>query len=69
MYLIEKISVKNPTCNNRSTPLHMAANAGHIEICKFIAKHVQDANPVNAAGHTPQSLLNGFFGKTIFNKK
>ena len=46
MFLIEKIDVKDPTCNNGSTPLHMAANAGHIEICKLIAKHVQDTNPI-----------------------
>ena len=38
------------------TPLHAAAENGHVECCKFILQHVKDKNPRNLAGKTPAQM-------------
>ena len=47
---------KNPPDNYMlDTPLHLAAEAGHAEICQLIIGHIDDLNPCNTTGdhYTP----------------
>ena len=36
---------KNPTTNNGVTPLYLAAENGHLEICKLIIENLDDKSP------------------------
>ena len=38
-----------------TTPLHMAAMNGHLEVCKLV-RYVKDKNPRDYAGNTPLHL-------------
>ena len=45
---------KNPTETRAGyTPLHIAAQEGHLEICKLIVKYLIDKNPKKTDGITP----------------
>ena len=41
---------------NGITPLHIASYFGHLEICKFLCKHVMDKNTLDNNGKTPLDL-------------
>ena len=47
---------KNPADNRGVTPLHKAAESGHLEICRLITEHVPDKNLVIISGPTPLDL-------------
>ena len=36
------------------TPLHYAAESGHLDVCKLIIANVDDKNPINIFGETPK---------------
>ena len=38
---------------NGDTPLHIAADFGHLRLFKFIMEHASDKNPKNDHGNTP----------------
>ena len=44
---------KNPKDRDDLTPLHLAAENGHIAICQFILNNVVYKNPHNKTGWTP----------------
>ena len=44
---------KNPKDRDDLTPLHLAAESGHIAICEFILNNVVYKNPHNKQGWTP----------------
>ena len=44
---------KNPKDKEHITPLHLAAENGHIAICEFILNNVVYKNPPNKTGWTP----------------
>ena len=44
---------KNPKDRDDLTPLHLAAENGHIAICEFILNNVVYKNPHNKTGWTP----------------
>ena len=54
---------KNPAENDGFTPLYVAAQNGHFQICKLIIDYVEDKNPANNLGYTPlyAAGLNGHF--------
>ena len=55
--IIEKIMDKNPaTSNNGWTPLHSAANNGHLDICRLIIENVDNNHPVDNQERTPKNL-------------
>ena len=39
--------------SQRLTPLHLAAENGHFEICRMIMDSVEDKNPADQWGTTP----------------
>ena len=43
----------NPRDLNEVTPLHVAANGGHLQICRAIIEKLIDKNPKCNAGVTP----------------
>ena len=43
--IIDRLEDKNPRSEEGKTPLHFAAKAGHLNVCKFIIERVQDKNP------------------------
>ena len=60
----EKIAIKfhnkNPENNDGLTPLHLAAQKGHLQICQYIAeritlshKYIHKVNPKTYNGNTP----------------
>ena len=51
--IIENIDNKNPQDDHEVTPLHLAAQAGHFEICQYIIENVNEKNPENWRGNTP----------------
>ena len=50
---MEKVEEKNPKDVNGNTPLHEAANYGHLETLKVIIDKVKEKNPENNMGCTP----------------
>ena len=47
----------NPSDNEGWTPLHSAANCDQREMCKFIADKIENKNPEDNEGLTPQELM------------
>ena len=54
--LIEKIKEKNLGDEYGRTPLHYAAESGHLRVFKLIAGHVNNKQPLSNDGKTPQDL-------------
>ena len=53
MYVCEKTGEINPKGDKGLTVLHMAGQGGHLEICEFIIKNVEDKNPQDKEGFSP----------------
>ena len=60
---LKKLKIKIPDSKKiqghgliRTTPLHIAARRGHVEICRMIMDHLEDKNPKNDWGRTPLHL-------------
>ena len=51
--IIENVDDKNPADRNGMTPLHRAAEYGHLDICKLIIQNVEDKNPPSNDRSTP----------------
>ena len=51
---------KNPTDNEGTTPLHIAASEGNLELCRITINNVNDKNPADNEGHKSlhQALYN-----------
>ena len=45
---------KNPKCN--LTPFHFAAAYGHLDLCKYVSKDLEDMSPKCNLGQTPLHL-------------
>ena len=58
----------NPPDGMNTTPLHLAAKFGHLEICKLILEEVEEKSPVDDYGCTPFQLAakNGHFAVCKF---
>ena len=54
---MDHIDNKNPVESTGTTPLHCAADSGHLEICKFIASQIDNKNPANNQGTRPSQLF------------
>ena len=50
---MENTDDKNPADSYGSTPLHDAAQYGHLDIVRFIVEIVDDKNPRDNDGKTP----------------
>ena len=61
---MSKIEDKNPSNEWGNTPLHYAAQYGHLEICQLIIKSVNEKNPPNIMKFTPLHYA-ARFGKAI----
>ena len=53
---MDNVKDKNPARKDGLTPLHFAAENGHINICDLIINVVDDKNPAAKNGSTPFSL-------------
>ena len=51
--IIDSTQDKNPSTDCGLTPLHFAAERGHLDICKLIMQSVQNKNPSDQYGDTP----------------
>ena len=47
------MNLENCKDNEGRTPLHEAANGGHLEMCKLLIGKMQEKNPVDNSGWTP----------------
>merc|ERR1712029_847388 len=47
---LESVTDKNPEDANGETPLHYAAQRGHVEVYRLIMNYVQDKNPASPQG-------------------
>ena len=47
---------KNPANNDGDTPLHLAAQHGHLNVCELMIEKVVFKNPSNIQGETPLSF-------------
>ena len=54
--IIAKLDEKNPKNNLGFTPLHFAAQNGHLELCKIVFKNIKKKNPRTSVGITPLYL-------------
>ena len=50
---IANVGDKNPKDVHDCTPLHRAAENGHLEICRLIMESVNNKNPCSRLGTTP----------------
>ena len=50
---IHKVEDRNPSNRWGDTPLHYAAEFGHLEVCQLIIQSVDEKNPKNNEGSTP----------------
>ena len=62
---MHKIEDKNPSHEWGETPLHFAAQFGHLEVCQLIIENVNEKNPKNCEGFTPLQFAARFGKKTI----
>ena len=51
--ILDEVQDKNPKDLEGSTPLHQAANIGHLEVCKFLSLNLKEKNPRDEMGNTP----------------
>ena len=63
MLMLTKLENKNPIIlrnrlvhGDNNTALHVAAEKGYLDICRFILQNVGDKNPQNSLGKTPLNL-------------
>ena len=56
--ILNEVNNKNPKGHFADTPLHFAAERGHLEICKLIGENATAKNPTNNSGKTPLDLAN-----------
>ena len=49
----DNVENKNPSNDNGATPLYIAAQNGHVEVCTMIIDNVKDKNPACNDGLTP----------------
>ena len=49
-----KVKDKNSKCN--LTPFHFAAAYGHLDLCKYVSKDLEDMSPKCNLGQTPLHL-------------
>ena len=63
MLMLTKLENKNPIIllnggvyGDNNTVLHLAAERGYLDICRFILQNVGDKNPHNSRGKTPLRL-------------
>ena len=57
---------KNPAhFNGGMTPLHVAAQKGHLKLCKFIMDSVHNKNPGNVENFTPLHLAAKYGHKDV----
>ena len=54
---MKKIIEKNAANNEGWTPLHWAAQNGHIQVIKAILSQVSNKNPVDNDGETPKEIF------------
>ena len=47
------------------TPLHWAAERGSLKLCQLIIAHVDDKNPMDRFGRTPEDLASGSGHSTV----
>ena len=50
--LMKRVQNKNPCNKYGVTPLHFAALAGHLEMCKLIINNTEDVNPITFSNDT-----------------
>ena len=55
--LLQNLTNKNPKDNLGDTPLHLASNKGHLQVCKLLMKNLTDKNPKGDGGDTPLTML------------
>ena len=53
LLIAEYLENKNPPLNDGWTPLHSAAEEGHVDIVKYLIPHLEDKNPALDSGWTP----------------
>ena len=53
---MEKAILKTPQTEYGCTPLHFAAKAGQLEICKLILSNTKEKNPTDYLRETPISI-------------
>ena len=53
MEIESKFKDKNPSNSNGDTPLHFAVGNGHLEICQWIGKNIDNLNIADRNGLTP----------------
>ena len=60
---MDSLEDKNPGDNHGVTPLHFAAESGHLKVCEVIMKSLQDKNPPTSNGYTPLHIaaIHGHF--------
>ena len=53
------INEKNPPNDEGVTPLHLAAENGHLNVCEYIMMRIEEKNPADIYGVTPLDLAEG----------
>ena len=48
-----QFSTKNAYCIVKCSPLHLAAECGNLELCRYIIDAIEDKNPKDFSGETP----------------
>ena len=55
--ILETEVIKNPRDKDGNTPLHIAADKGHLKVFQLIKEMVDDINPKNDHGNTPLHMV------------
>ena len=55
---MDNVGDKNPAKNNGATPLYLAAQEGHFDVCKLIMEKVDRKNPARKDGWNSNKIMN-----------
>ena len=63
--IVDQVEDKNPAAYDGMTPLHIASQRGHVNVCRLLLDNSDDSSPVALNGKTPLDIARQSNNKTI----
>ena len=63
--IVDQVEDRNPAAYNGMTPLHIASQRGHVNVCRLFLDNSDDSSPVTLDGKTPLDMARQSNNRTI----